>query len=436
MKKNGYTAKASTQPVDYRDTGLLTAKVLLVDDEEYVCQVLRRQLSRHGFDCEMCRSSQQAMDLLPVFLPDAVVTDINMPEFTGLDLLEYIKGFDPDIEVILMTGLPDMSAAINALKNGASDYQTKPIQIDRLVQSIHNSLEKRRLRRELQKYQQHLEAMVDDRTRDLSRAMEELRESHERLTRAHGETLDRLGRASQWRDDETGFHIRRIGLSSALIGRAMGLTPDFVDMLEMASPMHDIGKIGIPDYILLKQGKLTPVEFEVMKTHTIIGAQILGGSETPMLQISARIAMTHHERWDGTGCPRGLAGKAIPLEGLIVAVADACDALRHERSYKAALEPEVCIEMLRKDRGTHFAPDVFDAFLMVADEIFSLDKQLQNESPRNSLTAFGSLGELNEMNIEQFKALIQTISAPQTPPAQPAKMRASVPDSDMPEQSK
>jgi putative two-component system response regulator len=245
--------------------------------------------------------------------------------------------------------------------------------------------------------------------------MGELRESHERLSRAHRETLDRLGRASQWRDDETGFHIRRIGLSSAMIGRAMGLTSEFVDMLEMASPMHDIGKIGIPDYILLKQGKLTPVEFEVMKTHTIIGAQILGGSETPMLQVSARIAMTHHERWDGTGYPRGLAGKAIPLEGLIVAVADACDALRHERSYKSAFEPEVCVETLRKDRGTHFAPDVFDAFLMVADEIFSLDKQLINESPRNRLIEFGSLGELNEMNIEQFKSLIQTISTPQTP---------------------
>lgn len=436
MRKDIHSAKASTQPVDYRDIGLLTAKVLLVDDEEYVCQVLRRQLSRHGFDCETCRSSQQAMDLLPVFLPDAVVTDINMPEFSGLDLLEYIKGFDPDIEVILMTGLPDMSAAINALKSGASDYQTKPIQIDRLVQSIQNSLEKRRLRRELQKYQQHLEAMVDDRTRDLSRAMQELQESHERLARAHRETLDRLGRASQWRDDETGFHIRRIGLSSALIGRAMELSSDFVEMLETASPMHDIGKIGIPDYILLKQGKLTPVEFEVMKTHTIIGAQILGGSETPMLQISARIAMTHHERWDGTGYPRGLAGKTIPLEGLIVAVADACDALRHERAYKSAFEPEVCIETLRKDRGTHFAPDVFDAFLMVADEIFSLDKQLLNESPRSSLAAFGSLMELNEMNIEQFKSLIQTISAPQTPLVQPVKGEAPVANTESPGQGK
>lgn len=365
-------------PEKDRPTG---ARIMVVDDDDVVRRVIHRTLAVFGYECAEAASAFEAMDLIGEFHPHVTLSDVHMEEMDGMELLGFLRDFDPDVQVILLTGKPDLGAAVRAMKSGASDYLSKPVEADRLVQAIESALEKRRMARQLREYQNNLERLVSERTRALSLAMEELRENHDLLLGAYHETLDRLVRVSRWRDNDTGNHIRRIGLFAGKIAQKAGLASEHAKLIENAAPLHDLGKIGIPDSILLKRGKLTREEFDIIKYHTVIGAHILGGGKSRLVQESETIALTHHERWDGKGYPRGLQGDAIPIAGRIVAIVDVFDALIHERPYKAAYSVEEALDIMREGRGTQFDPGLFDLFLPLARELRMEGERYDSETP-------------------------------------------------------
>jgi len=231
---------------------------------------------------------------------------------------------------------------------------------------------------ELLEYNQRLEKTVEDRTRELQKALKDLEEANVEISRAHEEVVFRLALAAEYRDDDTAKHIRRISYYCAAIAKALGLPEHMVRLIRLASPMHDVGKIGTPDHILLKPERLTPEEYEEMKKHTLIGARILGGSSSELLKMAEAIALSHHEKYDGTGYPHGLSGEDIPLVGRIVAVADVFDALTTRRVYKPALPVEEALVIIKKECGSHFDPKVVGAFLSIMDEIIDIKERLKD----------------------------------------------------------
>jgi putative two-component system response regulator len=274
-----------------------------------------------------------------------------MPEPNGFRLMELlaeeIQG-PTRLPVLVLTADITQEVKKRALASGARDFLTKPFDPTEVELRLRNLLETRRLQLELQSHNETLERRVQDRTRDLDMA---------RL-----ETLERLALAGEYRDDNTHEHAQRVGRSAARLAEALGRPAYEVELLRRAAPLHDIGKIGVPDAILLKPGKLDPQEFEVMRTHSRIGHQILSGSGSRVLRVSAEIALTHHERWDGSGYPEGLKGDAIPLCGRIAAVADVFDALMHRRPYKEAWSLDAAVAEIREGSGRHFDPAVVGVF--------------------------------------------------------------------------
>jgi putative two-component system response regulator len=278
-----------------------------------------------------------------------------MPEISGLLLLRQIKQSHPDVVVIMQTAVGEIATAVSALNDGASGYLVKPMLRDEVLFHVRSALERRQLVLERRTYVQRLEQQV--------------REQTHTIRQAHEETIHRLLSVLSYRDYETGAHIRRTGLFSEVLAKAAGWDDVRADQLRMAAPMHDLGKIGIADSILRKPGKLTAQEFEIMKTHAIVGAHILEGSESAVLQLAQQVALSHHEWWNGRGYPHGLAGEAIPESAMIVAIADVYDALSHDRIYRPAFsEPEI-ISMMLDASGTHFNPRLLECFLAVLPEI-------------------------------------------------------------------
>ncbi|HUG89201.1 MAG TPA: HD domain-containing phosphohydrolase [Planctomycetaceae bacterium] len=325
------------------------ARVLVVDDERPVRELIVRWLQAAGFACHGAASAEAAWDALASFHPDLVTLDVTMPGESGLELLRRVREGHPDVEAVMVTASTDTRTAIEALTQGACGYLVKPIARDELLFHVRRGLERRQLLLERRQYTQRLEDTVRAQTRT--------------IRHAHEETIHRLVAASMYRDEETGAHIRRTGLFSEALAEAAGWTPEEVDHIRLAAPMHDVGKIGIPDAILRKPGKLTREEFEAMKRHTLIGARMLSGSESPMLQMAEEIALAHHEHWDGRGYPAGRCGTAIAEAARIVSVVDVYDALTHDRVYRPALSEAEALQILRDGRGTHFDPEVLDCFL-------------------------------------------------------------------------
>jgi putative two-component system response regulator len=352
----------------------MTAKkhrVLIVDDEPVVRRILRQRLSAEGYVCEEAGSAREAVDRLAKSPAELVVLDIKMPGKSGVELLPEIKQMYPDTAVIMSTAITDTSTAIKCMKDGAHDYMVKPFNLDEVALSTQRALEKRRLELENRAYQQHLEEMVTERTAELKQAVTKLK-------LASLDTIHRLAQAAEYRDEGTGAHIQRMSRYSAAIARKMGLGEREVENILYAAPMHDVGKIGIPDHILLKTGGLDKGEWEIMKKHTVIGVEILRGSDAEFIQLAETIALTHHEKWDGSGYPQGLEGSEIPLAGRIVAIADVFDALTSRRPYKEPLPVEESLDIIKQGRGSHFDPDVTDAFLAVTDEILSIRKRYRD----------------------------------------------------------
>jgi putative two-component system response regulator len=331
------------------------ATVLVVDDEPTTRKVIARWLGAAGFRCIQADNAAAALDWLEQLDVDLATMDVSMPGCSGVDLLAQVKQRRPETEVIMLTALGDTSTAIQAMSLGAYGYLIKPVEGEELVFQARKALERRQLLIERRQYTQTLEKKV--------------REQMRLLRHAHEETILCLLSASRYRDEETGGHIKRTGLHSELFAEVLGWSPEAVENIRLAAPMHDLGKIGIPDAILKKPGKLTAEEYEVMKTHTIIGAGMLEGSESAVLQMGRDIALCHHERWDGTGYPRGIAGSAIPESARILAIVDVFDALTHRRVYHEAVSEEEALTVMERGRGSHFDPFLFGVFLGLVPEL-------------------------------------------------------------------
>ncbi len=346
--------------------------ILIVDDEEMVRKLLHQKLSSEGYQCQEAGNADQALNELKSNTVELVLLDIKMPGKSGVELLPEIKANYPDTAVIMATAITDTSTAIQCMREGAYDYITKPFNLDEVVLNVDRALEKRRLELENRDYQQHLEEKVARRTKELRRAIEKIK-------LASLDTIFRLSRAAEYKDEDTGVHIQRMSRYSAAVARKMGLNDETVETILYAAPMHDIGKIGIPDRILLKPGKLSPGEWEIMKQHTIIGAQILESSDAEFIKLAEVIALTHHEKWDGSGYPGGFRGSKIPLVGRITAVADVFDALTSRRPYKEPFSLEKSFDIIKQSQGNHFDPKVADAFFAVEDEILSIKGKYKDQ---------------------------------------------------------
>ncbi len=329
------------------------AKLLVVDDNHDNLQVVRELLEVMGYrNVETLREPEKALERISTLRPDLVLLDLLMPGVTGYEILgrlgEVVSEED-FLPVLAFTADATSAAKARALNLGACDFITKPFDASELVLRIRNFLRMRQMHLELHDRNMTLDSEVRKRTAD--------------LTSSRLETLECLARAAEYRDDATGEHTRRVGDLSARIAAAMGLDDREVEMIRLAAPLHDIGKIGVPDSILLKPGKLTEEEFDEIKLHPIVGASIIGTCTSPVLKRAKEIALYHHERWDGTGYPDGLVGSQIPISCRIVAVADMYDALRHVRPYKPAWPHQEAESAIRAVSGRQLDPAVVGAFI-------------------------------------------------------------------------
>ena len=334
-------------------TPFARARILLVDDEETNLVLLGRLLKSAGFEnIRNTRDSTQVVSLVDSFAPDLICLDLNMPRVDGFEVLHQLSAVIPRgtyLPILMLTGDATPGTLQHALSLGATDFVAKPFDGDEVRLRIHNLLVPRFMHLELQHHNRELESRVKERTRALEDSQIEV--------------LERLARASEFRDDDTGQHTRRVGLNAGQLATSFGLSADFTDLITRAATLHDIGKIGVPDGILLKAGPLSESEFAMMKSHTRIGAEILHGGRTPLVQMARAIAHSHHEKWDGTGYPEGLSGEQIPLAARIVAIADFFDALTHDRPYRKAWTIEQTLEEIGKQRGRHFDPELVGCFL-------------------------------------------------------------------------
>ena len=344
---------------------LRAERLLIVDDQEGNVRLLDALLRRAGWAAiESITDSRQAVALTEAFRPDLILLDLHMPHLDGIGVLEQLRPRIPEdtfLPVIILTTDATREAKQRALALGARDFVTKPFDTVEVVLRIENLLEARRLHQRLAAQNDHLEELVRVRTAALEQSQRELRATQT-------EILERLAVATEYRDDATGDHARRVGELARKMALAAGLPRDEAELIGQAALLHDVGKIGIPDRLLLKPGRLTGEEFEEMKAHTTIGARIASGSRSRLVQLVEEVALTHHERWDGGGYTPGRAGAEIPLAGRIVAVADVFDALTHERPYKPAWPTEQAIEEILAQRGRQFDPAVVDAFVQIMQE--------------------------------------------------------------------
>ncbi|MCX8082024.1 MAG: response regulator [bacterium] len=339
-------------------------KILIVDDEKPIIEYLERVLKHLGYTSVMStEKAEEALNILQKKRIDLLLADIHMPGMGGLWLLGKIKEFNIDTNVIVITASHNFEDAITALNSGADRYILKPLHIGDINHVIKNVLEKRRLIIENREYQQHLEQKVVERTREIQEMMKLLQISKDKIKQSYIESVQRLTVIAEYRDEETGSHIKRIGLYAKVMAEELGLSADDVETIYIASPMHDLGKVSIPDHILLKQGPLTLDEFEMMKQHTIIGAKILHGSDSEFIKTAEKIALTHHERWDGSGYPYGIKKEEIPLESRILAIADTYDALRSSRPYKPPVDHITAYRIITEGDAKS-SPEKFDPELL------------------------------------------------------------------------
>ncbi len=338
--------------------------ILVVDDEQAISRMIARALDRGGYVCMEAGSAGEALKLLESHAFDVVITDIRMPGMSGIDLLKSIKA-DYDADVIVMTGFTDDYNYESVIMAGASDFVQKPLSFKELSIRLKRVLRMRYLLLE----RDNINRQLKENYEQLVNYSNQLESAHQELKYAYLDTINRLVAATEYKDEDTGDHIVRISRYCTLIAQKMGLPDETVELIQYASPMHDIGKIGIPDHILLKPDRLTKEEFDIVKNHTTIGAAILEAARSEVLQVSREIALTHHEKYNGRGYPQGLSGSNIPVSGRIVAIADTFDALTSRRPYKDPYPIDVAVDIIRSEKGAHFDPEIADVFLENIEEI-------------------------------------------------------------------
>lgn len=333
-------------------------RILIVDDETSIREMLLDRLRLAGYDCGQAASAAAALEEFQQHPADLVITDLRMPGGSGLELLTALRQRRSGAAVILATAESDIRVAIDAMKQGAADYLLKPFQFDLVLAAIHRALEKSRLEREIENYRQHLEQMVAERTEQLQKAMRHIEDTYDA-------TLQALGAALDLRATEVAGHSLRVSLFTEEMARRMGIEGEALRNVIRGAYLHDIGKLGIPDAILLKAGSLTPQERAVMESHVRIGYEMVQRIE--FLAIAAEIVHNHQERFDGRGYPRGISGDAIPLPARIFSVADAFDAMTSDRPYRAALAFSVAQAEIVRESGRQFDPKVVQVFAAVPE---------------------------------------------------------------------
>jgi len=349
-------------------------KILVVDDESRNLRLMEALLLPLGYDILLARDGVEALEKIQETPVDLILLDIMMPKMDGFEVARRLKADDDTkiIPIVMVTALQDVADRIKALESGADDFLTKPVDKIEVYARVASLLKVKAYNDHMIDYQKKLESEVAERTKELRKAFEKIKVSSL-------ETIYRLTRASEYKDEDTGAHIQRMSNYSAVIAQAMGLNERTVESILYAAPMHDVGKIGIPDKILLKPGKLDPDEWVIMKQHTLMGGRILEGSHAGFIRLGETVAVTHHEKWDGTGYPKGLKGKNIPLVGRIVAIADVFDALTSKRPYKEPFSLEKSYEIIKEGRGTHFDPDVVDAFFASEEKLLAIKEKFRDE---------------------------------------------------------
>jgi putative nucleotidyltransferase with HDIG domain len=347
------------------------ARVLAVDDEAAACKLLSLILGPPSFFCTTASNGEEALAALQREPFDAVISDLQMPGISGMELLAEVRRRHPHVAFLVTTGVDDVDVGVEAMRCGADDYLVKPLQENVVIASLERALHKRHLEEQVEDYREHLEDMVAERTAQLQSAFQKIECSYE-------DTLQALGAAIDLRDSETAGHSQRVCLYSLEIARALGLPEVEHKNLLRGAYLHDIGKLGTPDGILLKPGPLTPDEWKVMQQHVRIGYELVKG--IPFLSDTAEIVFTHHERCDGRGYPRGLMGDAIPMGARIFAVADTLDAITSDRPYRKASSFEFGRETIRRLSGQQFDPQVVAAFLSIPEETWPAIARNQRES--------------------------------------------------------
>jgi len=336
-------------------------RALLVDDEVAICSLLSDKLSREGFECHCASSGEEALKSLAEGSYDLVISDLRMPGISGLELLEEVRCKYPRCAFLMATGVDDVQTGVEAMKKGAGDYLLKPFQLEEIISRVKQVLDKKRLELEVENYRHHLEEMVEQRTRQLQAAMK-------RIELTYDETLEALGAALDLRDDETAGHSRRVTRYSLEIAKTMGCTAEQMKHISRGAYLHDIGKIGIPDSILLKGAKLTAEETALMQKHVRVGYELV--SRIAFLAPAAAIVLTHHERYDGTGYPQGLREEEIPLGARIFVVADTLDAMTSDRPYRQALPFSAAQAEIIRESGRQFDPEIVRVFLSISEKVW------------------------------------------------------------------
>ncbi len=342
------------------------ATVLVCDDEMMNRKVASKILNKEGFDVIEAENGQEALDLLQEHRVDLVLMDLMMPQMDGFEATKIIKANEDlsSIPLIVISALSDKSNITKALELGADEYISKPFDIVEFRLRVKNGIK-------IGSFSNMLKDEVAKKTKELAKALDEVKQSEKDI-------IAILGKTAEYRDNETSTHTIRVGEMASMLARRYGMDEEYTQLIRLAAPMHDIGKVGIADSILLKPGKLDENEFSIMRTHAEIGYQILSTKQTPLLKLAAEIAYTHHEKYNGFGYPRGLQGDEIPISGAITAIVDVFDALMAKRPYKEPFSLEKTLGIIREGKGEHFHPELVDIFLESIDEVLLIREKFGN----------------------------------------------------------
>ena len=357
-------------------------RVLVVDDDAEFRFLHSTLLETFGYEVTIASDGLQALGLVDGRV-DLIVLDADMPNMNGFEVARLVRG-DPlvaDIPIMMVTGLVGRDDRLRAFDLGINDFINKPVDPAELRLRARWLVSLKVAQDEIKAHGRKLEETVQVRTRELREALAEVQEARLKTHQAHMDTIHRLTLAGEYKDRDTAGHVERIGRFSQVVARWMKLSEATVETIRHAAPMHDVGKLGIPDRILLKPGTLNEEEWAVMRSHTTMGAQILADSRSEVIQMGERIALCHHERWDGKGYPNGVAGQEIPLEARICTVVDVFDALTVDRPYRKAVPNEEVIGMMVDEAKTHFDPDVLGIFLEAREEIEAVQAEYSTKGP-------------------------------------------------------